>query len=88
MDVVIWPIDANKLSPLPFWDQSITKSAIGPGEHMFKFETLKDDRLLETLESDGLRDGKIAIVVHGEIRYRDVLAKDSGANTAISLAAP
>lgn len=75
MDVVAWPIEAEKLSALPY-DEKISRSSLGPHASTFKYETLVSDRLLQAPEENDLKLGKQAIVIHGEIRYRDVFGME------------
>jgi hypothetical protein len=76
MDLVAWPIRDADLSALDFDDTKVTKTAIGPGKHTNKYEVFTDDsRVLKAPEGQQLWDGKLAVVVHGEIRYRDAFGK-------------
>jgi hypothetical protein len=75
MDIVQWPVDATTLTALPFDDPKTSRFSLGSNVPTWKGDTLKDDRLILPPEMRGILAGSHALVVHGEIRYRDAFGK-------------
>jgi hypothetical protein len=73
--LVPWPLDP---ASLPAVDMSVgrSKEILGPGGTRKKFD-IPDDRFPSLTDGDleGLRTGRLAIFVYGEVRYRDIFKR-------------
>jgi len=63
-----WPLRPATFPPLPFSGVELSRQSYGPGMFTYKFEIMG---LLNDAQVAALTAGNQAIVIYGEIRYRD-----------------
>ncbi len=81
IDLVPWPIDSNALSPIDFNNPHISKTTLGAGQDTHKISLFArpgtiNPAMLTAFEHNALVSQALALVAHGEVRYKDAFGFD------------